>query len=80
MVHEHADAPYPVGLQRPRRNWPTRRCTADKRDEISSSHVSTVITTFIAMPNHNRSRLGGEGEIAHNRPPMLIGPDVRDGS
>jgi len=33
-VHEDRDAPHPLGLLRPRREWPRRRA-AEQRDEIA---------------------------------------------
>src|SRR5215831_4790966 len=35
-VNEHADAPHPL-LLRPRREWPSRRRAAKKRDELATS-------------------------------------------
>jgi hypothetical protein len=37
LSHEHADAPYAVGLLRPRHEWPRRRA-AEPRDELSPQH------------------------------------------
>jgi hypothetical protein len=34
---EHADAPHPLALLRPRRNRPSRR-TAEERDEVAAFH------------------------------------------
>jgi hypothetical protein len=37
-AHEHADAPHPLGLLRPRRERPRGRRTADERYELSPPH------------------------------------------
>jgi hypothetical protein len=39
-IHEHADAPYPLGLLRPRRKRPRGCRAAEQRDELASSHHS----------------------------------------
>src|SRR5262245_65574297 len=41
QVREHADAPHPVGLLRPRRERPRGRRAADERDEIAPLHSIT---------------------------------------
>ena len=40
-VHEHADAPHPLGLLRARRERPRRRRTAEQRDELAPLHSIT---------------------------------------
>jgi hypothetical protein len=39
--NQNADPPHRTGLLRPRRQRPSRRRTAEKRDEIASSHFAT---------------------------------------
>ena len=42
QVHEHADAPHPLGLLRVRRERPRRRRAADQRDELAPSHGASL--------------------------------------
>ena len=39
--HEHADAPHPLALLRPRRDRPRRRRAAEQRDELAPFHSIT---------------------------------------
>jgi hypothetical protein len=36
QVHEHANAPHPLGLLRARRERPRGHCAAEQRDEIAA--------------------------------------------
>jgi hypothetical protein len=48
-AHEHADTPHPVRLLRPRRERPSRCCTADERDELPP-----ILTELHAIPHDER--------------------------
>src|SRR5262249_40110247 len=41
QVHEHADAPHPLALLRPRREWPRGGRAAEQRDELATLHSIT---------------------------------------
>src|SRR6516165_180681 len=40
-IHEHADAPYPLGLLRARRERPRDGCAGEQRDELATFHSIT---------------------------------------
>src|SRR5262249_57408654 len=40
-MHQHADAPHPLGLLRARREQPRHRCAAKERDELAAVHSIT---------------------------------------
>ncbi|MGB7013254.1 MAG: hypothetical protein WBD97_23015, partial [Pseudolabrys sp.] len=40
-IHEHADAPHPLGLLCARRERPRSRCAPEERDEVAAVHSMT---------------------------------------
>jgi hypothetical protein len=42
--HEHADAPHPLALLRARRQRPSRRRAAEKRNELTPLHVAFPVS------------------------------------
>jgi hypothetical protein len=54
-VHQHADAPYPLRLLRPRRERPQRRRAAKQRDELASPHSITSSARASSIGGMSRS-------------------------
>jgi hypothetical protein len=45
-IHQHANAPHPLALLRPRRERPSRCRASEKRDELAPSHVGHGLPPF----------------------------------
>src|SRR5262245_10490155 len=57
-IHEHADAPHPLALLRPRHSWPRRRA-ANERDEL-------------APPNHSITSSARANKVAGTSKPSAF--------
>ena len=57
--HEHADAPHPLGLLRPRRERPRGRRAAEQRDELAALHSITSSATASSDRRHGEAEHPG---------------------
>ena len=77
---KHCDAPHPLRLLPPRRDWPYRRRTADQRDELAAPHSITSSARASSIGGTvEAERLGGLevddqfelGRLLHRQVPRL---------